>query len=82
MILTFVFVERNTVTIAVKLKKMCVNVNKGRGYVVVNGQKWGTCTVNMKTTYDVTERWHYIFYLCVRYLGKWTTSEDRNRLIM
>ena len=28
MILTFVFVERNAVTVAVKLKKMCVNVNK------------------------------------------------------
>ena len=35
MILTFVFVERNAVTVSVKLKKMCVNVNKGRGYVVV-----------------------------------------------
>ena len=35
MIITFVFVERNTVTIAVKLKKMCVNVDKGRGYVVL-----------------------------------------------
>ena len=35
MILTFVFFERNAVTVVVKLKKMCVNVNKGRGYVVV-----------------------------------------------
>ena len=35
MILTFVFVERNAVTVPVKLKKMCVNVNKGRSYVVV-----------------------------------------------
>ena len=35
MILTFLFVERNAVMIAVKLKKMCVNVDKGRGYVVV-----------------------------------------------
>ena len=35
MILTFVFVERKAVTIAVKLKKMCVNVDKGRGYIVV-----------------------------------------------
>ena len=34
MILTFVFVERNAVPIAVKLKKFCVNVNKGRGYAV------------------------------------------------
>ena len=39
MILTFVFVERNAVTVAVKLKKMCVNVNKGRGYVVVYRSK-------------------------------------------
>ena len=39
MILTFVFVERNTVTIAVKLRKMCVNMNKGRGYVVVYRSK-------------------------------------------
>ena len=35
MIPTFVFVEHNTVTVAVKLKKMCVYLNKGRGYVVV-----------------------------------------------
>ena len=35
MILTFVLVERNAVTVAVKLKKICVNVKKGRGYVVV-----------------------------------------------
>ena len=39
MILTFVFVERNAETVAVKLKKMCVNVNKGRGYVVVYRSK-------------------------------------------
>ena len=35
MILTFVFVDRNDVTVAVKKKKMCVKMNKGRGYVVV-----------------------------------------------
>ena len=39
MILTFVFVERNAVTIAIKLKKICVNVDKGRGYVVVYWSK-------------------------------------------
>ena len=39
MILTFVFVERKAVTVAVKLKKNCVNVNKGRGYVVVYRSK-------------------------------------------
>ena len=39
MILTYVFVESNAVTVAVKLKKMCVNVNKGRGYVVVYRSK-------------------------------------------
>ena len=39
MILTFVFVERNAVTVAIKLKKMCVNVNKGRGHVVVYRSK-------------------------------------------
>ena len=39
MILTFVFVERNAVTVAVKLKKMCVDVNKGCGYVVVYRSK-------------------------------------------
>ena len=39
MILTFVFVERNAVTVAVKLKKMCVDVDKGRGYVVVYRSK-------------------------------------------
>ena len=39
MILTFVFVERNAVTVAVKSKKMCVNMNKGRGYVMVYRSK-------------------------------------------
>ena len=35
MILTFVFVDRNAVKIAVKIKKTCVNTNKGPGYVMV-----------------------------------------------
>ena len=39
MILTFVFVERNTETVAVKLNKRYVNVNKGRGYAVVYWSK-------------------------------------------
>ena len=39
MILTFGFIERNAVTVAVKLRKMCVNANKGRGYVVVYRSK-------------------------------------------
>ena len=39
MILTFVFVNRNAVTVAVKIKKMCVNMNKGRGYVMVYHSK-------------------------------------------
>ena len=39
MILTFVFVERNAVMIDLRLNKMCVNVDKGRGYVVVYRSK-------------------------------------------
>ena len=39
MLLNFGLVELNAVTVAVKLKKMCVNVNKGRGYVVVYRSK-------------------------------------------
>ena len=39
MILTFVFVNRNAVTVAVKIKKMCVHMNKERGYVVLNCSK-------------------------------------------
>ena len=39
MILTFMFVEGNAVMIAVKLNKVCVNVDKGRGYVVVYRSK-------------------------------------------
>ena len=39
MILTFVFVNCNAVTVAVNIKKMCVNMNKGRGYVVVYRSK-------------------------------------------
>ena len=29
------FVNRNPETVAVQIKKMCVNTNKGRGYVMV-----------------------------------------------
>ena len=39
MILTYVFVNRNAVTVAVNIKEMCVNMNKGRGYVVVYRSK-------------------------------------------
>ena len=39
MIITFVSVEHNAVTVAIKLKKMCVNMNKGRGYVMVYRSK-------------------------------------------
>ena len=39
MILTFVLVERNAETVAIKLKEMCVNVNKVYGYVVVYRSK-------------------------------------------
>ena len=39
MILTFVFVNQNAVTVAVKINKMCVKMNKGRGYVVMYRSK-------------------------------------------
>ena len=39
MLLTFGSVERNSVTVDVKLKKMCVNVNKRRGDIVVYRSK-------------------------------------------
>ena len=39
MILTFVFVIRNAVTVAVKFKKTCVNTNKGRVYVMAYRSK-------------------------------------------
>ena len=39
MILTFVFVNFNAVTVALNLKKMCVNINKGRVYVIVYRSK-------------------------------------------
>ena len=39
MIITFVFVDCNAVTVAVNIKKMCVNMYKGRGYVVVYRSK-------------------------------------------
>ena len=39
MILTLVFVNRNDVTVAVNINKTCVNMNKGRGYVVVYRSK-------------------------------------------
>ena len=37
--LTFVFVERNAAMVAVKLKKMCVNMKKVRDYVVMYRSK-------------------------------------------
>ena len=39
MILTFVLDKHNTVTVAVKITKKCVNMSKGRGYVVVYRSK-------------------------------------------
>ena len=33
------FVDRNAVTVAVQIKKTCVNINKGRGYGVVYRSK-------------------------------------------
>ena len=39
MILTLVLDNRNTVTVAVNITKKCVNMNKGRGYVVVYRSK-------------------------------------------
>ena len=39
MILTFVFINRNAVTFAVQINKTCVNMNKGRGYVLVYRSK-------------------------------------------
>ena len=39
MILTFAFNNINAVTVAVNIKKKCVNMNKGRGYVLVYGPK-------------------------------------------
>ena len=39
MILTFVLDNHNAVTVAVNIKKTCVNMNKGRGYVVVYWSK-------------------------------------------
>ena len=51
MIITFLVFERNAVMIAVKLKWTKVVV---MAWCI--GQKLGTCTVNKKTTSDVTER--------------------------
>ena len=39
MIITFVFVNRNAVTVSVNIKKTCVNMYKGCGYVVVYRSK-------------------------------------------
>ena len=39
MILTFVFINRNAVTVAANIKKKCVNMYKGHGYVVVYRSK-------------------------------------------
>ena len=48
MVLTFVFFERNAVMVAVTLNEMCVNMNKGCGYVVVYRSKMRT----MDCTYE------------------------------
>ena len=39
MILTFVFVNRNAVTVAVNINKTCVNMYKGRDYAVLYRSK-------------------------------------------
>ena len=39
MILTFVYDNCNAVMVAINIKKTCVNINKGRGYVVVYWSK-------------------------------------------
>ena len=54
MILTFVFDTRNAVRVDGNVTKKCVNINKGRGYNVVYPRNKIKCTMNTKTTYDVT----------------------------
>ena len=39
MIITFVFVNHKAETVAVQKKTTCVNMNKGRGYVMVYRSK-------------------------------------------
>ena len=66
MILTFVFVNQNAVTVAVKIKKTCVDMNKGRDYVVVyrskNRQVY--CEYEDDIRCDGTVVW-YILPLCL-----------------
>ena len=58
MIFTFVFVERNAVTVAVQIKKTCVKTTKDVVMVCCISRKRGKCTKNTKTTYDVTGQWY------------------------
>ena len=63
MILTFVLVYRNAVTVAVNIKN-CVIIYTNN--VVMSwciGRKKDKCTVNMYTAYDVTERCYGLAYL-------------------
>ena len=59
------FIDRNAVTVSVQIKKMCVNMNKGRGYVVVYWSKNRQVYFEYEETYqcDGTVA-RYILPLC------------------
>ena len=66
MILIFVFVNLNAATVAVNINNCVLICTKDVVMSWCIGQKRVKCTVNTKTTYDVTEQWYGISYLCVR----------------
>ena len=65
MILIFVFDNRNAITVAVNITKKCVNMNKGRGYVMVYRPKKRQvhCEYKDDIRCDGTVVW-YILPLC------------------
>ena len=82
MIITFVLVNCNAVTVAVKIKKTCVNVNKVHGYAVVYRLKKRQvyCEYEDDIRCDGTVV-RYILPLCLL-ISKMNNCENCNSVIM
>ena len=65
MILTFVFFYRNAATVAGNIKNCVIICTNDVVMPWCIGRKKGKCTVNMYTTYYVTERCYGLAYLLV-----------------
>ena len=65
MILTFVLVYSNAATVASNIKNCVIIFTNDMVMSWCIGRNKDKCTVNMYTTYDMTERCYDLSYLCV-----------------